>query len=86
MFQRNGDDVAFTRRVGKTIRAARVDVKMTQQDVATKLCTAQSAISETETGTTSVTIWMLRRIAHAMGYRLRIQFVRKDGACYDVAS
>jgi len=56
---------------------ARARAKMSQEDVARRLNTTQSAIARLEGGKVSPSIAMLRRYAHAVGAELKIQFVKK---------
>lgn len=67
------------------LRDARRDAGMSQLDTGDKIDSGQSVISNVETGTVGVSIWLLRRIAHALGCELRIQLVRGE-KIYDVSS
>ncbi len=51
---------------------ARIKNKMTQQDVAKKIGTKQSAIARLESGNVNPSIEFLQRIAQVMGYKLTI--------------
>lgn len=74
---KNVDDWKFDKRVGAMLREARRDQNMDQATLAARIGTGQSAISDTETGRTGVTVWLLRRIANGLGYELRISLERK---------
>lgn len=53
----------------------RIRKKMSQQDLARKIGTKQSAISRLESGTANPSIKFLQRVAEALGARLSISFV-----------
>lgn len=75
MIRRDVEDVKFNRRVGTMVGDIRRDAKMSQSELAIQMNTMQSVISEIETGRTGLTVWMLRRLARALGYTLKISFV-----------
>lgn len=52
--------------------AARVKNKMTQQDVAKKVGTKQSAIARLESGSVNPSLEFLQKIAQVMGYNLTV--------------
>lgn len=72
------DDYKFDKRVGALVRTIRREQNMDQMTLAARIGTGQSAISEIETGRHGSTVWLLRRIAHGLGYELRIVFERKS--------
>lgn len=51
---------------------ARIKNKMTQQDVAKKIGTKQSAIARLESGNVNPSLELLQKIAQVMGYKLTI--------------
>ena len=53
--------------------AARIKNKMTQQDVARKVGTKQSAIARLESGGVNPSLEFLQKIAQVMGYKLTIR-------------
>lgn len=53
----------------------RIRKKMSQQDLARKIGTKQSAISRLESGTANPSIKFLQKVAEALGARLSISFV-----------
>ena len=53
--------------------AARIKNKMTQQDVAKKVGTKQSAIARLESGGVNPSLEFLQKIAQVMGYKLTIR-------------
>lgn len=53
--------------------AARIKNKMTQQDVARKVGTKQSAIARLESGSVNPSLEFLQKIAQVMGYKLTIR-------------
>lgn len=75
---KRSEDDEFNRRIGRLIRDARTDAGLHQVDLAQRLGTSQSAISEIETATCGSTVWFLRRIANALGFELRITFERRN--------
>lgn len=52
--------------------AARIKNKMTQQDVAKKIGTKQSAIARLESGSVNPSLEFLQKIAQVMGYNLTV--------------
>ncbi len=54
--------------------AARIKNKMTQQDVAKKVGTKQSAIARLESGGVNPSLEFLQKIAQVMGYKLTVHF------------
>jgi transcriptional regulator with XRE-family HTH domain len=60
------------------ILKARTDAGITQQELAERIGTTQSAVARMETaiGKHSPTIATLRRYAAALGYRVRVRFVK----------
>lgn len=52
--------------------AARIKHKMTQQDVARKIGTKQSAIARLESGSVNPSLEFLQKIAQVMGYNLTV--------------
>ena len=56
--------------------AARIKNKMTQQDVARKVGTKQSAIARLESGSINPSLEFLQKIAQVMGYKLTIHISR----------
>ena len=53
--------------------AARIKNKMTQQDVAKKVGTKQSAIARLESGGVNPSLEFLQKIAQVMGYKLTVR-------------
>ena len=53
--------------------AARIKNKMTQQDVAKKVGTKQSAIARFESGGVNPSLEFLQKIAQVMGYKLTVR-------------
>lgn len=78
MTRRSPDDLRFNVRLGSLIKSIRTDQGIGQTELAQRIGTGQSAISEIETGLHGPTAWLLRRIAHGLGYELRIVFERKN--------
>ncbi len=62
------------REVAEQIQEARVEVGLTQSELADRLGMTQQNISEIERGDRSVGIELLRRISRALGKRLEIKF------------
>lgn len=53
--------------------AARIKNKMTQQDVAKKVGTKQSAIARLESGSVNPSLEFLQKIAQVMGHKLTVR-------------
>lgn len=53
--------------------SARIKNKMTQQDVAKKVGTKQSAIARLESGGVNPSLEFLQKIAQVMGYKLTVR-------------
>lgn len=60
--------------IAKAIIRARIDNKITQQELAEKMNTTQSVISRVEQGRTSPSIALLKRLATALNTTLQVQF------------
>ena len=60
---------------GALIQAARTSAGLSQEDVAMRCGTSQSAIARLESGTGNATIGTLVRSAAATGYAIRIELV-----------
>jgi DNA-binding XRE family transcriptional regulator len=61
--------------LARSMTQARVAAKLTQQELAQRMGTTQSAISRLEAGATTPSMTTLRRLAKATGTRVRITFV-----------
>ncbi len=57
---------------------ARIESKLTQEELAKKMDTTQAAISRIESGSVSPSINTVNRIAMAFGKKLEIRFVSPD--------
>jgi transcriptional regulator with XRE-family HTH domain len=62
--------------LGGEIRRARVDVRMTQREVAERLNTSPPYISAVESGRTNMTVGQVAAIADALGVELHIELRR----------
>ena len=51
---------------------ARIKSKMTQQDIAEKVGTKQSAIARLESGNTNPSLDLLQKVAQVMGYKITV--------------
>lgn len=74
---RADDEVTYQRELAAIIRDMRKHVDITQLELASRVGTAQSHISEIETGTVGVGVFMLKRIAQACGYDFKIVIERR---------
>lgn len=70
--KREFDKLAPRYNVISQLIAARIDNKMTQEDVARKLGTKQSAIARLESGNINPSLEFLQKIAQVMGLKLTI--------------
>ncbi len=61
--------------LGRQIIQARIDLKVTQSELAKKANTTQAVISRIESSSVSPTLQMASRIAIALGKTLQIRFV-----------
>lgn len=59
--------------IGRMIGEARIEVDLTQADLASRAGTSQGAVARYEAGTTSPSIRTLERLLRAAGQRLRIE-------------
>ena len=82
-FQEKMKDIAFKKRwearasereLRKAIISLRIEHKLTQEDLAKKLKTAQANVSKWETGKVTPSIEILDKIAKTFGKELRIAF------------
>lgn len=60
--------------IARQIIDARINGKMTQEEIARKAKTGQAVISRLETMNASPSLDLLQRVAHALGKRLEINF------------
>jgi transcriptional regulator with XRE-family HTH domain len=58
--------------VGKEIRSARIDTRLTQAELAARLQTSSSYVANVEAGRVNLTVGQLARIADALGADLQI--------------
>lgn len=68
-------------RVAQMVCVARVRQGLTQEELAKKVGTKQSAIARLESGNSNVSLGFLQRIASALGTKLlspRFEFLKKD--------
>jgi len=66
-----GEEVARLR-LAQEVRKLRLERKMTQESVANKVNVPQSVIARLESGTHSVSVDTLSRVAHALGKKVTI--------------
>ncbi len=64
--------------IAREVLRLRIELGMTQQQLAEKAGTAQSNISRLETGVARASLSVLNKLAKALGADLRIQFVRPE--------
>jgi transcriptional regulator with XRE-family HTH domain len=65
--------------VGREIKATRVELGLTQADVAKRLGVSPSYVAAIEGGRRNLTLGQLANIANAMRLGLSISFIRPDG-------
>jgi len=73
-FQRAWEESEVEYQLSRQIIAERLGQKMTQKELARKAKTTQAVISRIERMTSNVSIELLKRIADALGSRLRVNF------------
>ncbi len=84
--KRKKDDVDFAKdfdsgyeefEIGEMLKQARVEVGLTQEEIAQKLHTKKSAISRIENHAQDIKLSTLQNFAHILGKELRVQLVQK---------
>ncbi|MFA5427735.1 MAG: helix-turn-helix transcriptional regulator [Sulfurimonas sp.] len=84
--KRKKDDVDFAKdfdsgyeefKIGEMLKQARVEVGLTQEEIAQKLHTKKSAISRIENHAQDIKLSTLQNFAHILGKKLRVQLVQK---------
>ena len=74
-FSRNFDTGYEEFKIGEMLKQARVEVGLTQEEIAQKLYTKKSAISRIENHAQDIKLSTLQKFAHILGKELRIQLV-----------
>lgn len=69
--------------VGTIIKKARKSCGLTQGDLATKACMAQSIISAIESGSRNPTLRTLKRLVAALGLRLVVRVEDANGSGFE---
>ena len=82
--KRKKDDVDFAKnfesgyeefKIGEMLKKARVEVGLTQEEIAQKLHTKKSAISRIENHAQDIKLSTLQNFAHILGKELRVELV-----------
>ncbi len=82
--KRKKDDVDFAKnfdagyeefKIGEMLKQARVEVGLTQEEIAQKLHTKKSAISRIENHAQDIKLSTLQNFAHILGKELRVQLI-----------
>ena len=82
--KRKKDDADFAKdfdsgyeefKIGEMLKQARVDVGLTQEDLAQRLHTKKSAISRIENHAQDIKLSTLQNFAHILGKELRVELV-----------
>jgi ribosome-binding protein aMBF1 (putative translation factor) len=82
--KRKKDDVDFAKnfesgyeefKIGEMLKQARVEVGLTQEEIAQKLHTKKSAISRIENHAQDIKLSTLQNFAHILGKELRVELV-----------
>lgn len=60
----------YRRQIGKRVRLVRVDLDLSQDDIATKAGVTRNFVSAIERGAQGLDTWRLRRLADALGIGL----------------
>ncbi|OHE11321.1 MAG: transcriptional regulator [Sulfurimonas sp. RIFOXYC2_FULL_36_7] len=64
-------------KIGEMLKQARVEVGLTQEEIAQRLHTKKSAISRIENHAQDIKLSTLQNFAHILGKELRVQLVQK---------
>lgn len=82
--KRKKDDVDFAKKfdsgyeefkIGEMLKQARVEVGLTQEEIAQRLHTKKSAISRIENHAQDIKLSTLQNFAHILGKELRVQLI-----------
>lgn len=82
--KRKKDDVEFAKdfesgyeefKIGEMLKQARVEVGLTQEEIAQKLHTKKSAISRIENHAQDIKLSTLQNFAHILGKELKVELV-----------
>jgi ribosome-binding protein aMBF1 (putative translation factor) len=82
--KRKKDDVDFTKnfesgyeefKIGEMLKQARVEVGLTQEEIAQRLHTKKSAISRIENHAQDIKLSTLQNFAHILGKELRVELI-----------
>lgn len=74
-FKKAWDDSEAEYQLAAKIIEARLKKKMSQRDLAKKVKTSQAAISRVEAMNGNPSLFFLKRIAHALGTKISINFI-----------
>lgn len=84
MIKEKKDDVTFAKdfdsgyeefKIGEMLKQARVEVGLTQEEIAQRLHTKKSAISRIENHAQDIKLSILQNFAHILGKELRVQLI-----------
>ena len=70
--------------IARELLRLRIQEGLTQQQLAERIGTGQANVSRLEAGVASPTLALLKRIASALGGRLRIQIVRSETEAVEI--
>jgi ribosome-binding protein aMBF1 (putative translation factor) len=82
--KRKKDDVAFAKdfesgyeefKIGEMLKQARVEVGLTQEEIAQRLHTKKSAISRIENHAQDIKLSTLQNFAHILGKELKVELI-----------
>ncbi|MBE0515079.1 helix-turn-helix transcriptional regulator [Sulfurimonas sp.] len=82
--KRKKDDVAFAKdfesgyeefKIGEMLKQARVEVGLTQEEIAHRLHTKKSAISRIENHAQDIKLSTLQNFAHILGKELKVELI-----------
>lgn len=82
-FDRRAEELTTAALTGYTVQLAREDAGLTQQELARRLGTAQSAISRIEAGKARVTVESLAAVAAALGDSFSVRIGRHEARLLD---
>ena len=71
------DELRVNQKAGELLRSARVEAKMTQKQVASKLQVSGSTISRMERGKSHIYLLDANKYVKACGRRLTVEFIKQ---------
>ncbi|MES2059619.1 MAG: helix-turn-helix transcriptional regulator [Patescibacteria group bacterium] len=72
-FRKVHNEMAFELEIFKALIRARIEKKLTQKQLATKIGVAQSALARFENGNTNPTLSFLKKVTTGLGLKLMVK-------------